>query len=149
MKSRGNMLGQPLPGQVMNPTGMFNLEHFVSAISHLIGSPIRIQTLHLNITDRQMNLPGGPHSPMNMQQMVRQNTMQGNQLLRQNTLMMQQMGPNGMMASPNMMSPMDYQNMTEEERKTIPPDKLKSILRKIILIGRLADTVSQQLSHKI
>ena len=24
-----------------------------------------------------MNLPGGPHSPMNMQQMVRQNTMQG------------------------------------------------------------------------
>ena len=51
-----------------------------------------------------MNLPGGPHSPMNMQQMVRQNTMQGNQLLRQNTLMMQQqmggghmMGQNGMM----------------------------------------------------
>ena len=96
-----------------------------------------------------MNLPGGPHSPMNMQQMVRQNTMQGNQLLRQNTLMMQQqmggghmMGQNGMMTSPNM-SHMDYQNMTEEERKTIPPDKLKSILRKIILIGRLADTVSK------
>ena len=95
-----------------------------------------------------MNLPGGPHSPMNLQQMVRQNTMQGNQLLRQNTLMMQQkmsaghmMGQNGMMTSPNM-SHMDYQNMTEEERKTIPPDKLKSILRKIILIGRLADTVS-------
>ena len=57
--------------------------------------------------------------------------------------MMQQqmMGQNGMMTSPNM-SHMDYQNMTEEERKTIPPDKLKSILRKIILIGRLADTVS-------
>lgn len=93
-----------------------------------------------------MNLPGGPHgSPMNMQQMVRQNTRQGNQLLRQNTQMMQQMGgqmgPNGMMTSPNM-GPMDYQNMTEEERKTIPPDKLKNILRKIILIGRLADTVS-------
>ena len=94
-----------------------------------------------------MNLPGGPNSPMHMQQMVRQNTMQGRELLRQNTLMMQQqmgggqMGPNGMMTSPNM-SHMDYQNMTEEERKTIPPDKLKSILRKIILIGRLADTVS-------
>ena len=52
------------------------------------------------------------------------------------------MGQNGMMTSPNM-SHMDYQNMTEEERKTIPPDKLKSILRKIILIGRLADTVSK------
>ena len=24
MKSRGNMLGQPLPGQVMNPAGKFN-----------------------------------------------------------------------------------------------------------------------------
>ena len=81
-------------------------------------------------------------------QVVRGSLTPGNQLLRQNTLIMQQqmggghmMGPNGMMTSPNM-GHMDYQNMTEEERKTIPPDKLKSILRKIILIGRLADTVS-------
>ena len=36
---------------------------------------------------------------------------------------------------------MDYSQMSEEQKKTIPPDKLKSILRKIILIGRLAETV--------
>ena len=38
--------------------------------------------------------------------------------------------------------PIDYHNMTEEQKKTSPPDKLKSILRKIILIGRLAETVN-------
>ena len=34
-----------------------------------------------------------------------------------------------------------YAGMSAEEKKTIPPDKLKSILRKIIMIGRLAETV--------
>ena len=30
MKSRGNMLGQPLPGQVMNPAGKFKPEYLNS-----------------------------------------------------------------------------------------------------------------------
>ena len=70
-----------------------------------------------------------------------QNVMHANSLLRQNTQGRMNGGPGGGYAGGDFTA-LDYQNMTEEERKTIPPDKLKNILRKIIMIGRLADTVS-------
>ena len=79
-----------------------------------------------------MNLPGNQRM---------QNVMHANSLLRQNTQGRMNGGPGGGYAGGDFTA-LDYQNMTEEERKTIPPDKLKNILRKIIMIGRLADTVS-------
>ena len=79
-----------------------------------------------------MNLPGNQRM---------QNVMHANSLLRQNTQGRMNCGPGGGYAGGDFTA-LDYQNMTEEERKTIPPDKLKNILRKIIMIGRLADTVS-------
>ena len=77
-----------------------------------------------------MNLPGNQRM---------QNVMHANSLLRQNTQNRMSGGPG---YADRDFTALDYQNMTEEERKTIPPDKLKNILRKIIMIGRLADTVS-------
>ena len=88
-----------------------------------------------------MNLPGNQRM---------QNVMHANSLLRQNTQGRMNAGPaaqNGYGGGDGFTA-LDYQNMTEEERKTIPPDKLKNILRKIIMIGRLADTVSKLLSYK-
>ena len=87
-----------------------------------------------------MNLPGNQRM---------QNVMHANSLLRQNTQGRMNAGPpaqNGYGGGD--FSALDYQNMTEEERKTIPPDKLKNILRKIIMIGRLADTVSKLLPYQ-
>ena len=86
-----------------------------------------------------MNLPGNQRM---------QNVMHANSLLRQNTQGRMNAGPvaqNGYGGGD--FTALDYQNMTEEERKTIPPDKLKNILRKIIMIGRLADTVSKLSSN--
>ena len=81
-----------------------------------------------------MNLPGNQRM---------QNVMHANSLLRQNTQGRMNGGPGGGGGyAGGEFTALDYQNMTEEERKTIPPDKLKNILRKIIMIGRLADTVS-------